>query len=250
VRPATLNFPLNPDFGRGSCVRRISLRSEQRLVHGHLADNFHEMRCTIAHEAGMITGISTETVRIPTTACPTAAEQIQALVGLAIDTPAREFYRDGRARRHCTHMLDLVVMAIGHAATFPSQVRYEASVPDEVDAPVVITIRRDGQLVHSWLIRHGTIIEPADLRGRTLDKGFAAWASVTFDVDALEAATMLARTWLVAIGRRYLPAAVAGHPALENPQMLDRCYAYSMPQIAGSVLTGEREVHPTKLSDL
>lgn len=242
MRPATLNYPPNPEYGHGSCVRQISLRSQAGLVHGHLADNFHEMRCTVAHDAGLITRISCEALRIPTTACPAAAGQIQPLVGLPIDTPVREFYRDGRSRRHCTHLLDLVVLAIGHAATPASTTKYEAVVPDETDEPVAVEVRRNSELVHRWVIRDGIILEPTRLNGRTLDKGFAAWASAAFYREDLDAATILARTWLVAIGRRYLPAKVAGRAALHNLEMLDRCYAYSRSQIGEAVLTGEPEV--------
>jgi len=241
VRPAALNYPPNPDYGHGSCVRRIIIRSETGLARGHLTDNFHEMRCLVAHKAGLITQISCDTVRIPTTACPAAAGQIQEFIGLPIGTATRDFYSGGRARYHCTHLLDLVVMTISRAAA-PAPIVYEATVPDELDEPVALTILRNDQLVHRWLIREGIIIEPAQLRGRTLDRGFAAWASVIFDADAFEAATILARTWLVAIGRRYIPALAAGQPALNNPEMRDRCYAYSMPQVADAVFTGEPEV--------
>ena len=249
MRPAELHFPPNPNFGNGSCVRRISLRSEGSVVQGHLADNFHEMRCVVGHDTGLVTRITSEAVRIPTTACPAAAGQIQSFTGLPVGTPTREFYRDGRGRHHCTHLLDLAVLAIGHAAKPASTVTYEAVVPDEVDEPVTITIARNGQLVHRWLIREGIIVEPAQLSGKTLDKGFASWATIVLDRDALDAATILARTWLVAIGRRYLPTLAAGRPALDNPGMLGRCYAYSMPHVANAVLTGEPEVLPDQLED-
>jgi hypothetical protein len=242
MRPEQLNFPLNPDYGTGSTIRRVSLRALSDRVGGHLLDNFHEMRCSVEHDASIVTAITGESIRIPTTACPGAAGQLHSLVGLPIGTPTRDFYAGGIARHHCTHLLDLAVMAIGHAQRPPADILYEAEVPDEVDSPVHITIWRNGRLVCRWLGRQGAILEPLELRGRPLGAGFAPWASLAFDQDQLEAATILARTWLIAIGRRYLPSQAEGRPARDNPQMLDRCYAYSRGVVDAAAMTGEKEV--------
>ncbi|BAI95098.1 hypothetical protein Sj15T_29980 [Sphingobium sp. TA15] len=243
MRPGQLNFPLNPDYGTGSTIRRVSLRARPNRVDSHLLDNFHEMRCSILHDASIVTAIAGQGIRLPTTACPGAIAQLQSLVGLPIGTPRRDFYTGGIARRHCTHLLDLAVMAIGHAQGPSMEIVYEAEVPDEVELPVPITIRRNGRLVCRWLVRQGAILDPLELRGRPLGAGFAAWASRAFEQGRLEAATILARTWLIAIGRRYRPSQVAGRPARDNPEMLGRCYAYSAGQMETAAMTGEEEVH-------
>lgn len=243
MRPKQLNFPLNPDYGTGSTIRRVSLRAQSNRVDGHLLDNFHEMRCSIVHDGTIVTAVAGQSIRIPTTACPGAVGQLQSLVGLPISTPRRDFYAGGIARHHCTHLLDLAVMAIGHAQRPSTEILYEAEVPDEVDAPVPIAIWRNGRLVCRWLVRQGAILEPLKLRGRPLGTGFAAWASLAFEQDQLEAATILARTWLIAVGRRYRPSQAAGRPARDNPEMLGRCYAYSAGPVKTAVMTGEKEVH-------
>lgn len=243
MRPKQLNFPLNPDYGTGSTIRRVSLRTQSDRVDGHLVDNFHEMRCSIVHDGTIVTAVAGQSIRIPTTACPGAVGQLQSLVGLPISTPRREFYAGGIARHHCTHLLDLAVMAIGHARRPSMEILYEAEVPDEVDSPVPLAIWRNGRLACRWLVRQGAILEPLELRGRPLGAGFAAWASLAFDQDHLEAATILARTWLIAIGRRYLPSQAEGRPARDNPEMLGRCYAYSAGPVKSAVMTGEKEVH-------
>jgi hypothetical protein len=133
-------------------------------------------------------------------------------------------------------------MAIGHAQRPSTEILYEAEVPDEVELPVPITIWRNGRPVCRWLVRQGAILEPLELRGRPLGVGFAGWASRAFDQDQLEAATILARTWLIAVGRRYLPSQAEGRPARDNPQMLDRCYAYSRGVVDAAAMTGEKEV--------
>lgn len=243
MRPEQLNFPLNPDYGTGSTIRRVSLHAQSNRVDGHLLDNFHEMRCSVVHDASIVTAITGQSVRIPTTACPAAVHQLQSLVGLPISTPRRDFYAGGIARNHCTHLLDLAVMAIGHAQRPATEILYEAEVPDEVEAPVPVSIWRNCRLVCRWLVRQGTILEPLELQGKPLGTGFAAWASLAFEQDQLEAATILARTWLIAVGRRYHPSQAAGLPARDNPEMLGRCYAYSAGQVKTAVMTGEKEVY-------
>src|SRR3546814_17023363 len=91
------------------------------------------MRCSILHDASIVTAIAGQGIRLPTTACPGAIAQLQSLVGLPIGTPRRDFYTGGIARRHCTHLLDLAVMAIGHAQGPSMEIVYEAEVPDEVE---------------------------------------------------------------------------------------------------------------------
>ncbi|HUD91624.1 DUF2889 domain-containing protein [Sphingobium sp.] len=249
MRPEQLNFSPNPDYGTGSTIRRVSLRSQANRVDGRLLDNFHEMRCSIEHDASIVTAITGETIRIPTTACPGAVSQLQALSGLPIGTARRDFYSGGVARHHCTHLLDLAVMAIGHAQRPPTDLFYEAEVPDEVELPVPITIWLNGRLVFRWLVHQSAIIEPLELGGKTLGAGFAAWASIAFKEDQLEAATILARTWLIAVGRRYRPSDAAGQPARDNPKMLGRCYAYSGEPVKTAVMTGQDELDLRRIFD-
>ncbi|SDA16402.1 Protein of unknown function [Sphingomonas sp. NFR15] len=241
MRPTTLNYPVNPDYGDGACCRRITVDVADGQVTAYLTDTFHEMRCTVNHDGEIITAISGETIRIPTSACPGAVGQLRMFVGLPIATPTREFYRGTLAARHCTHLLDLAVIAVRQCGRPYGTTRYDAEVPDETSGETTMEIRRNGEQVHRWLVRDGRIAAPAALRGRTLERGFAAWASEIFDADDFEAATILARTWLIAIGRRYRVADAAGQPASMNPQMFGRCYAYSMPNITTAVFTGEPE---------
>lgn len=241
MRPKTLNYPINPDYGTGACYRHVTVAVADGRVTAYLTDNFHEMRCVVHHDGMVVTAIDGEAIRIPTSACPGAIGQLRALVGLPIGTPTREFYRGALASSHCTHLLDLAVIAIRHCGQARETTSYDATVPDEIAGETTVEIGRNGARVHRWLVRDGRIVAPCALRGRTLEKGFAAWASEVFDADDFEAATILARTWLIAIGRRYRVADAAGEPTSLNPQMFGRCYAYSPPNIATAVFTGEPE---------
>lgn len=227
MRPKQLFYPRNPDYGTGACRRIITIASRQGVVDAHLSDDFHEIRCRVSHDGQIVTAIESEAIRIPTSACPAAASVLQELVGVRLDTSRRAFFADGRALRHCTHLFDLAVLAIGFGQAPPVQTRFEAIVPDEVNAPVHLSIRQDNQLIHRWIVRDGVILEPEALRGNVLGKGFAHWASTAFSGTDLDAATILARTWLIAIGRQFLIAAATGQSIANNRDMMGRCFAYA-----------------------
>lgn len=241
VRPETLSFAPDPAYGNGACNRTIRLVSWEGSVEGHLSDNFHEMRCRIRHDGQNVLAIEGEAVRVPTTACPAAVGVLQELVGIRLDTAVREFYRGAGPRRHCTHLFDLGVLTIRYGSLPPTTTVYEATVPDETDKPVTVAVRRDGALVHRWEVRDGSILNPKRFRGNTLGKGFAAWAATTFQDADLEAATILARTWLIAIGRRYLTEQAAGQSIAQNTEMIGRCFAYAPARAVSAVFTeGQR----------
>lgn len=221
-----LSYPPNPDYGTGICRRRIRIVRTRGRVEASLADPFHEMTCIVDHDGKIVTGLEGEAIRFPTSSCPAAAHMLQELVGTAIDMPQSHFMADGRPRRHCTHLYDLAVLAVRHSGLEEGVTVYEASVPDEQAEPVYIEVARNGAVIHRWQIRDGLILTPAAYHGRVLGQGFARWAVTSFPPDDLEAATVLARTWLIAIGRRYLTEAFAGESITRNDDMIGRCFAY------------------------
>ena len=248
MRPKTLSFARDSTYGAGVCTRDIVIAASTGSVFAHLSDPFHELKCRIIHDGRTVTAIEGEAVRIPTSACPAAAGMLADLVGTRLGLPIRELYRGHNAGEHCTHLFDLSVVAIRHAFLPPSATLYEATVPDETDSPVVVSIRRNGVVVHAWEVLGGQIVSPARYRGNTLGRGFATWAAANFDNADLEAATILARTWLIAIGRRYLTEGSAGQSITQNGEMIGRCFAYSPKRAATAVFTeGQRRDAPAPL---
>jgi len=226
MRPNTLIFPPNPTYGDGCCRRLIRIDVADGSVWAHLSDNFHELRCGVRHDGQDVLAVEGKPIRLPTTACPEAIALLQELVSTPVTASGKDFYGDGRARHHCTHLYDLAVLAIRHARSERGTTCYDAQVPDETNAPVALSITRNGVAIHRWTVRQGIILHPPELAGRTLEKGFAGWAVETFTDDELEAATILARTWLIAIGRGLLVDEVAGERIDANTDMIGRCFAY------------------------
>jgi hypothetical protein len=231
------------------CRRLVRVIAKPGTVDVHLSDIFHEMRCTLRHDGRTVTDIEAATIRIPTSACPGAIRMLQDLVGTPLDATADWFYRKGRARSQCTHLYDLAVVAIRHAADKPHDYIYDAIVPDETDMPVWVSISRNNVSRHRWLIQDGVILEPGELRGNTLDIGFAKWATAKFtDPTDLEAATILSRTWLIAVGRRYEMLSVVGSTIADSTAMLDRCYAYNRDQATNARYSFNPSQHADDLS--
>ena len=231
-----LAYPPNPLYGTGSCRRRILLRQAGRQVFVSLDDDFHEMTCDLSHDDRVVTDVTAETLRIPTSACPGAAAVLRELIGVPLDIDMAVLYGDGRPRRHCTHLFDLAALAIAHAGRPATERRYEAIVPDRVNGPVTIEVWRDGELVHAWQVRDHHIVSPTELAERPLLAGFMAWAVRQFRDDNLEAAAVLSKAYLISNGRRYQTEALAGQSIRVNGQMTGLCHSYSHEQIDKAII--------------
>ncbi len=221
-----LGYPPNPAYGEGACHRRVVLDGAEGRVDASLADDFHRFDCLLLHDGAAITELSGQGIRVPTSLCAGSAELLADLVGLPLQTSSTVFYGNGRARRHCTHLYDLAVLAIGHARRGQERRVYEAIVPDETDRPVQLEIRANDTVVHSWTVKDGFILAPPMLAGHPLGRGMAHWAVQIFADDVLEAAIILTRTWLIAVGRRYLVASAIGKAITLNAALIGSCYAY------------------------
>lgn len=222
----------NPDYGRGVTRRRIRLTARQGVVEGRLADISHEMRCRVEHQDGLITRVAGETIRVPTSICPGAVAALHELVGVPITTDMATFYAGGRARRHCTHLFHLAVLCAAHSGRDEAGRIYDIVVPDETDSPVEIMVSCNDVPVHQWTVRGGRIVAPADLAGRPILSGFAAWAGEAFDGDALEAANVLAQGYFIAQARRYDTEAAAGKQLAADSPMIGVCFAYAPERFA------------------
>jgi len=222
-----LPYPRNPSFGSGAARRRIELRSDEHYARARLTDSFHEMMCEIIHDGTHVTAVSGVMYRYPTTLCPGAASVLQELVGVPVGCSGERYCAPGTVRRHCTHLYDLAYLALCQAGRGPGGRTYDIIVPDEYEAPVLVEVARDGAALLAWTVRDGMVIAPSDVAGLPLLGGFQARASKRFAGDVFEAALVLARTYLIAVGRAYDAEAWASQPSSRNDALRNRCYGYS-----------------------
>jgi hypothetical protein len=221
------SLPRNPAYGLGVTERRIDLERSGRACTAHLVDSFHEMLCEVRSDGERVIDAAGSFRRYPTSICPGAATELRQLIGMPLDRAERRHLGTARARRHCTHLLDLALLAVRHLTRTATHRRYEARVPDGRDEPVPLTVLRDGAVVLQWVGRDGVLLDPPRLAGLSLRQGFGRWAAEKLDAETHEAATILARTVLIARGREFDVRAWAGRPIGPRRGPVDVCYAYS-----------------------
>ncbi len=244
VRGEAPNYPPNPRYGQGVFRRRIRLENRPGEVFGALEDTNHGFRVTVRHDGQVVTAIEAEPMRVPFTTCPGAVANLQRLVGCPIAGSAKELTMSAGASSNCTHLMDLTILAIRHAAS-PQPVRqWDVSVSDErEDADSVVSVARDGEQVFAWQARHFYISRPEALKGKPLYLGFGRWASDYFDEEALEAAFIMQKGYFVAQARRFDLSAMAGEPAADSGKSMEgACYTYTR----GVMEHGERTAETTR----
>lgn len=224
----------NPDYGTGAYRRRIRLAAGPGRVEAQLDDNYHALWCRVDHRDGVIRHIDGDFSRSPTTGCGSAGAELQAFIGRSIDLTLPALYRAVDPRCHCTHMLDLAVLAIRQAARGEGRRRYDVVVPDAVDDRITVELLVDDQMIARWQIDEGVVVAPANAAGRRLLRGFLTWAFAELDGEALEAAVVIQKGYFVSRARRSIvddrPRALAEFPEREGI-----CHAYSQPRFGRSI---------------
>lgn len=194
------------------CARRaIDLQSSGDSVVAWLEDDFHHFGIELRHDGDKVTAVNGSAERYPRDTCPGAVGILQEVVGMPLDKRSTALGRYTNMRFHCTHMYDLLGLAIAHAAGGREHRRYEAMVPDRepLDSANADSrlggytrpeLYRDGDRVMSWQVEDNLITGPADYAGISLGRGFRRWTE-TLDLDEAEAAHVLRRATLIALGR-------------------------------------------------
>ncbi|MBQ0760629.1 DUF2889 domain-containing protein [Zhongshania sp.] len=231
--PTAQDYPENPNYGQGRYRRRIRLSRNGNTVHGELEDTNHAFRCAVSHDGHIVTDIQSEVLRIPFDTCPGAAEPIRKLIGLPLCDDVQELIPHTDASGNCTHLLDLVLMAIRHARRLQAEWLYDICIDDQIGEQAARSeIFTNGELTHHWQACNWEMIAPEALKGKVLYKGFSKWANTEFSGDIKEAAFALQKGYFVSSARRYNINAQAGQPALEHRDVMQGvCYSYSTPQI-------------------
>lgn len=223
-------FDLNPDYGTGAFRRRIRLRHEAGAVVGVLDDNNHAMWVQLRHAEGRVTAIGGGFYRWPTTGCLGAADVLQDMVGVSIDSGRDAIGGNGRARHHCTHLFDLAMLALAMARRAEAERTWDAIVPDARGGRTIAAISLNGSVLHTWTL-DGVMILPADGRAQqSLLSAFAPWAKTHFSGDALEGATVLRMAAFTARARAHVTDN-RPWPLADFPERRDACHAYRSPQV-------------------
>jgi hypothetical protein len=233
------NYPPNPDYGTGIYRRRIHLQQGEGCVYGALEDTNHGFTVTVYHDGEQVTAIEANAKRVPYTSCPGALEPIKGYVGVDIHADLRELNFHMPPSSNCTHLLDLTVMTIRHAASTNPVRQWDIAITDTTaDSDSVCTVMRDGEEIFRWRARDLQLTDPPELSGKPFYIGFGKWASKHFAAEELEAAFILQKGYFVSLARLFDMEQMAGEPALDSKEgMGGACYTYSSPAIEHGVRT-------------
>ncbi len=227
----------NPDYGGGICRRRILLRSIGQRVIAELEDDNHAFRVTMDHDGRVITGIEAEFLRAPKSTCDGAANPLMVLVGAPLSDSPLAMCKETDPRANCTHVFDLLGLAVTHAKRGEKQRQYDAAVWDERDGEMRFELQRNGELVFAGVLKAGEFLSPDPFTGRNLRKGFTSWAREALDNELLEAAIVLQRTHYISITRRVRMDMLAGTRVADEPMPKGVCHSYNPGVIEESINT-------------
>ena len=217
----------NPRYGSGVFRRRIGVHVEDARVTVELEDGNHGFRLRLHHDADAVTADEADPIRHPFGTCAEAVRPLAQFVGARLAEGTRPLRERLDAGAHCTHLYDMAMLALAHAGRGPRRFQYDMAVDDETDAPARAEVRRDGALVHAWLVRARHVVAPAPFAGKPMMRGFHAWAQQVFAGEALEAAGALQRAYFVAQSRRFDYDPPEANPGSADGMPQGSCYSYN-----------------------
>lgn len=228
---ALTRYPVNPDYGQGIYRRRVRLIGEGRATTAILNDDFHAMWCRLHHDGEKVLSVDAELTRIPKSTCPGAGLALRELVGMRLDVSRRDLYGDGRTGRNCTHLLDMGLLALGHAARGGGACMMDVVIPDERNGVFRLQGLIDGRIVHDWTARSWIIQSPSALSGLPVFSGFSRWAEERFAGAELDLARMIQKGCFVSRGRRYIVDQQPGRASNDEVERTGDCFSFSTPNI-------------------
>lgn len=192
-----------PPYGEGIYRRRYRLVAGAGCVAAELEDDFHRFRARLDHDGERVLAVHGETLRIPWTTCGGAVEPLDELRGLPLSRRFSDALRPIDPARHCTHLLDLVGLAITHAAGNRKRRVYDVAVPDRRQGATRATLHRDGEPLLAWSVRGQEIEGSPPWAGMSLRAAaFQEWCASQPAPEIAEAAWLLWRGCFISLGRK------------------------------------------------
>src|SRR4051812_35855186 len=136
------------DAGKLGCRRLQLIDPQPGHVTAEVEDDYHRFFVELSHDGERITGVATNAKRFPWTTCPSAGAHLaERLTG----APLSEVASRENPLTHCTHMLDLAILAAAHAQD-GAPTLYEMLVDDPHEGPREAILRSNGAETLRWLI--------------------------------------------------------------------------------------------------
>ena len=227
---------MDPNYGKGVFRRRLRLQVQGDgsgpaglggLMLVDLEDNNHAFRIRLQHDGVVVTDVLSESVRHPFTTCPDASQPLRRAIGLRLDADGLTQRQRLEPGANCTHLFDMTILALAHAADVGLDRLYEITIDDERDGLIRSRIECNGETIHDWQVRDQVVEAPDAYAGQPIMRGFYAWASQAFTGMPLEAAVALQRGFFVGQSRRYVSRPIELYPAISDGVPDGVCYSYN-----------------------
>ena len=165
------------EFWHGEYIRSLAIRSQGNTVSLAMEDLAHAFKIQFSHDGQSITAIEAEWVRHPVSSCIGAEQQLQSLVGCPISKHILTAAQYQSANLHCSHMFNMLSIAIVHAAHGRADRRYDIVISELQNDLVHARIDINGDTVSAPIFNtQNEIISPEQYQGISLNKGFTRWS--------------------------------------------------------------------------
>jgi hypothetical protein len=172
-------IPKWAEYGNGIYVRSLIISTHAYgCVNLAMEDIVHAFRITMNHGDGAIRGIDArwDRDRHPMSSCAGAGQTLENLVGLPLDGDLFSLARQTDPRQQCTHMFDMLCLAVQHAHLGLEDRRYDVLVPDALGTRSIATLHLNGREVLEFEFDDDLrLIRPAPCAGLSVLKGFMSW---------------------------------------------------------------------------
>lgn len=234
-----LDIPAWPGYGSGVYVRSLALTTPAPgRVCLAMEDIVHAFQITMTHAEGRITGIEAnwDRERYPHTSCAGAGLALPAMVGCPLGDDLFAVPRHGDARQHCTHMFDMLCVAVQHAHQGLEDRRYDVVVPDAVGGLQVATLSLNGRAVLVFEFDDDLVLHsPPACQGLSVLRGFMPWVRANVPVQAHTLYFIMQKALFVSRAQKLDLAAMVGQRATLSGPPAGTCFGSQPERVAHAV---------------
>ena len=221
-------------------VRSLAIVSpEQGRVALAMEDTAHAFQVSFSFEHDRITGVQAAWERHPLSSCGGAADALQQMVGLRLADSLFDVTRQADRRLQCTHMYDMLCLAVLHAYHGREDRRYDVLVVDSAPGIVAATLKCNGRtMLELALEDHHRIVQPERWQGVSVREGFMPWVKQNIPPGDQEYHFIMQKALFVARGRKLNVGLTPGMLSMQSGMAAGTCFGSQPERYADSVKLG------------
>ena len=223
--------------GANIFVRSLALvTTEPGVLALAMEDTAHAFQLTLSYQHDRITGVYGTWERHPLSSCGGAPIALQEMVGLPLSDDLFDVARQADRRLQCTHMYDMLCLAILHAHRRREDRRYDVLIRAPVNGLVTGTLTCNGRTVLELALEdYHRIIRPERWQGVSVSKGFMPWVKENVSPEEHEYHFMMQKGLFLARAQKQNAGFTAGTRAVLSGMPVGTCFGSQPERYANSV---------------